>query len=108
MSYSPPVLVIHPGGDPAATLTTHLDDYLAATLADGTTLETLTWWPTAEVRDHFTAIVDAVTSLLRFVGRDDDTVRVTISGHANPGHAPADGYADEFIRVLVEVIREEQ
>jgi hypothetical protein len=54
-----------------------------------------------EQRAQFEAAVVAAQALAKVVGRDGDTVHVSISGHANPDHAPRDGWANEMISVTV-------
>lgn len=44
---------------------------------------------------------EAAALLAQQVGRPEDQVVVTMSGHANPGHAPRDGWSDETITVTV-------
>lgn len=53
------------------------------------------------VKDHVAAIHTAVEHLAGVVGRPEDPLYVSISGHANPDHAPADGWADETITVSI-------
>lgn len=43
----------------------------------------------------------AAELLARAVGRPGDEMTVEFSGHANPGHGPREGYADEYIVVRV-------
>lgn len=43
----------------------------------------------------------AAELLARAVGRPGDEVTVEFSGHANPGHGPREGSADEYIVVRV-------
>lgn len=50
------------------------------------------------------AAVDAAKALAAVVGRSDDRVVVTMSGHANPGHAPRLGWANECITVTVSAV----
>lgn len=60
---------------------------------------------------------DAVTDHLRFAARvigeaakemgSPDAVRVAISGHANPGHAPREGWSDEHLTISVAAVREQ-
>jgi hypothetical protein len=53
------------------------------------------------VSEHVTAIHEAAMRLAEVVGRPEDNVSVHVSGHANPGHGPRDGYADEMITLTV-------
>lgn len=55
----------------------------------------------AEQREQFEAAVEAAKALARVVGRPDDAVFVSVSGHANPGHGPREGWAQELISVTV-------
>lgn len=54
-----------------------------------------------EQEAQFQAAVAAAKLLAVSVGRLGDEVMVTMSGHANPGHAPRVGWADEVITVSV-------
>lgn len=63
------------------------------------------WQPTDEVRHHLVAAVAAVAPLATSIGRDEDSLLVTISGHANPDHAPTEGYSDECVTVSVSVAK---
>jgi hypothetical protein len=47
----------------------------------------------------------AVQAMVANVGRDEDHVAVSISGHANAGHAPSESYADETLSISVRVVR---
>jgi hypothetical protein len=53
----------------------------------------------AAMVDHLSHIGDAVDGLLECLGTSDDLIAATVSGHANPGHGPHPGYADEYIQV---------
>lgn len=55
----------------------------------------------AATEDQIKAAHKAVAALLKAVGRKGDQYRVTISGHANPDHAPLESWADEMITVTV-------
>jgi hypothetical protein len=83
----------------AADINDQIDEYLATTVADSDNQ------PTTEVTDHLTAAKQAIATLAAAIGRPDDELVVTISGHANPDHAPRDGWADEFISISVSVRR---
>ena len=54
--------------------------------------------------DQTAAARKAVRLLAAAVGRPGDQVSVAMSGHANPGHAPHDGWGDEFITITVRAI----
>jgi hypothetical protein len=54
-----------------------------------------------EQRDQLEAAKVAAGVLAQAVGRPDDDIRVTVSGHANPEHGPRDGWASEMITVSV-------
>jgi hypothetical protein len=54
-----------------------------------------------EQSDQFEAAVDAARALAKAVGRPEDEVYVTLSGHANPEHGPRPGWADEMITVSI-------
>jgi hypothetical protein len=51
--------------------------------------------------DHAKALAKALPELVAVVGPDDALVRVSVSGHANPGHEPVEGWADDAIHVDV-------
>jgi hypothetical protein len=51
--------------------------------------------------EHFDRIRRALVELVAAVGPEDGTLSVTVSGHANPGHAPTEGWANESITVAV-------
>lgn len=58
-----------------------------------------------EVRDPQTEIyqaaLEAAQHLAQVVGRPDDRVHVMISGHANPHHAPREGWSDESVTISI-------
>lgn len=59
---------------------------------------------TAEhVKDQVAVAFDQVRLAIRrgAVGVEDKRFSVSINGHANPGHEPADGFADETISCAV-------
>jgi len=62
-----------------------------------------------EQREQFEAAVEAAKALAKVVGRAGDAVMISVSGHANPGHGPREGWAHEMItvRVLAQPVREE-
>lgn len=53
--------------------------------------------------EHVGAALDAVANLLEVVGRADDTVSVNVAGHANPDHAPRDGWSNEALSISISV-----
>jgi hypothetical protein len=55
----------------------------------------------AEQRAQIDAAVEAARALAAVVGRSDDEVHVTLTGHANPSRAPRAGWANETITVTV-------
>jgi hypothetical protein len=55
----------------------------------------------SEQLEQFNAAVEAAKKLAAVVGRPDDDVHVTLSGHANPDHGPRPGWASEIITVSV-------
>lgn len=59
--------------------------------------------PTEEVGEHLVAIREAVEAIACVLGRPGDKISVTISGHANPDHAPAEGWANEMINISMNV-----
>lgn len=61
--------------------------------------------PVDEMADHFAAIGDAVEGLAKVVGLPEDRLAVAVSGHANEGHAPAEGWSDEFITITISRLR---
>lgn len=98
MSYSfsvPPVLKADVGAATAAECERQLADVIAPY---GTQ-------PTDEIREHLKAATDAASELASAVGLPSDLLRVTIGGHANPGHGPTEGWADEMITVSIYVHR---
>lgn len=56
-----------------------------------------------EAREHLAACAAGAVGQASVTGRHTDEVTVTISGHANPGHAPAEGWANEMTQVTVSV-----
>jgi hypothetical protein len=54
-----------------------------------------------ERNDHLVAALVVVDRLAEAVGRPEDDIAVSVSGHANPDHAPAEGWADEAISITV-------
>jgi hypothetical protein len=61
-----------------------------------------------EQNDQFSVALEAAKKLAEAVGRPGDEVRITLSGHANPDHAPSVGWADEMITVSVSARAREQ
>ena len=59
--------------------------------------------PPAEeaVRDHVKSAATAVEVIVETLGRPDDELSVSVSGHANPGHAPREGWSNESCSVQV-------
>jgi hypothetical protein len=55
----------------------------------------------AEQAEQFEAAKKAAAALAEAVGRPDDEVQVTMVGHANPEHAPQQGWSPEAITVTV-------
>ncbi len=51
--------------------------------------------------EHIAMAKRVATMLADVIGLPDDPVMVSMSGHANPGHAPLEGSGREFIRVTV-------
>lgn len=62
----------------------------------------------AEQGHQFNVAVEAAKKLAEAVGRPGDDVRITLSGHANPDHAPRPGWAEEMITVSVSARPREQ
>jgi hypothetical protein len=60
--------------------------------------------PSREADEHWAAIKDAVLALAAATGRPDDEVVVEVAGHANPGHAPLEGTANEVTYVVVRAV----
>lgn len=54
-----------------------------------------------EAEMQFSYAVDAAKLLAAAIGRPEDEILVGISGHANPDHAPAEGYSHEFVTLTV-------
>lgn len=57
-----------------------------------------------ELAEHVQLAVDAIEALAG-IGQPDDLVRVTVSGHVEPGHAQRPEWAPEFLQVSVTVQR---
>lgn len=55
----------------------------------------------SEQGQQFTAAMNAVRALVDAVGRPEDEVSVSLMGHANPGHGPREGWANETITITV-------
>lgn len=51
--------------------------------------------------DHIAYAVEAAKVLAAAIGRPGDRVKVIMSGHANPDHAPYPGWSNEFITITV-------
>lgn len=51
--------------------------------------------------DQRSAAFEAAKILAKAVGGDSDRMTISMSGHANPNHEPATGWADEMITVSV-------
>jgi hypothetical protein len=56
-----------------------------------------------ETSAHLEAVIEAATRLASAVGRSEDTITVSVSGHSNPHRASAEGWAHEFVTVSVAV-----
>lgn len=54
--------------------------------------------------EHLRAIGEAVLRLLPVVGREQDHVTLSVSGHSNVDHAPSDEWADEMISINISVV----
>lgn len=54
-----------------------------------------------ERTDHLTAALVVLDRMLEAVGRPEDDVIVSIIGHANPDHAPAEDWANEQLTISV-------
>lgn len=58
-----------------------------------------------ELQDHLSAVHAAVPAIAAQVGRPEDHVEVSVSGHVTPMHAPSGRYADETCMVCASVVR---
>ncbi len=61
-------------------------------------------WPgEPEVRDQLAVAIEAAEQLVIAVGdgRPQGLITVSVSGHANPGHEPTSGLANDFVTVTV-------
>jgi hypothetical protein len=75
----------------------------------GITVTSLTLSPPYEnadeqVREQMEIAADAATKLIRsgaIGGPEGKTFNVSVSGHANPGHEPAGGWANDMVTVSV-------
>lgn len=56
-----------------------------------------------EAEDHLEEAFAAVARISKWVGRSQDAVDVSISGHANSEHEPNDEWADEHISISIRV-----
>jgi len=56
---------------------------------------------TAAYNEQLAAAIEAAKTLAAAVGRPDDHVHLHLSGHANPEHAPYEGWSDETITITV-------
>jgi hypothetical protein len=65
------------------------------------TRPTLSDYVEAEQQAQLDAATEAARALAQVVGRPDDLVQVSLTGHANPSHAPRQGWADEMVTVTV-------
>lgn len=54
-----------------------------------------------EQTEQIDVAIAAAKLLAGAVGRPGDEVFVSISGHANPGHAPKEGWSNETVTVSV-------
>jgi exo-beta-1,3-glucanase (GH17 family) len=56
-----------------------------------------------EAVEQIEAAADAAQMLVEVNGWPSEATHynVTLSGHANPGHAPAQGYANDYVQVSV-------
>lgn len=79
---------------PRGELRTKLDEAVAVVERSDTDAD-------EERREHLVAALGCVHDLVDAVGRSDDDVFVSVSGHANPDHAPRGGWADEVITINV-------
>lgn len=61
-----------------------------------------------EERDAFTEHVEGITHALEamasWMGSEDQELRCVVTGHANPGHKPREGYSDEHITISIGVL----
>jgi hypothetical protein len=96
MSYS--LSAKSPKAEVGRAVTDAIDTYMP-------TIEASEWQPAEEVRTHLAAVAAAASELASAIGLDSDELSVSVSGHANPGHGPKDGYADEWVTVSVVVVR---
>ncbi len=58
----------------------------------------------SEQAEQLAAAREALAALVDAVGRPGDKVVVTLSGHANPGHGPRPGWANECVTVQVTAV----
>lgn len=57
-----------------------------------------------EQHEQYQVAMEVAEQLAKVVGRPGDKVIVTLSGHANPGHAPRQGWANEVVTVSVSAV----
>lgn len=62
-----------------------------------------------EVREQVGVAREALSTLVHsgFVGDASVRVRASLSGHANPGHVPQEGHANDTISVTVSQVKPE-
>lgn len=53
--------------------------------------------------DHVDAALEAIPALAETVGRPEDHVMISVAGHANPGHAPVEGWSDDTLTISISV-----
>jgi hypothetical protein len=54
-----------------------------------------------EPQEQFEAAKDAARVLVESGAVGDRPVRINLNGHANPGHEPTEGYANDMITVSI-------
>ncbi len=57
-------------------------------------------------QDHKDAIENAISTLIDSLGSKDANFKVTVKGHANPGHVSTKGWAEEFIDIRIDVVKD--
>lgn len=56
-----------------------------------------------EITDHLNGLTPVISQLAANVGLPEDALDVRVGGHANPDHAPREGWAPEMLSVSIHV-----
>lgn len=61
--------------------------------------------PSEEIRHHAMAAARAVIDIASTVGTDDDEVKISLLGHADPGHEQRPNWSPEYLQLSITVQR---